>query len=224
MSMIARELISDTIPSVKTSDKVGRVLEWMGEFKVNQLPVVNHEQLLGLVTEEDLLDSESEDQPIGAVRLSLPETTCVFEDDHLYEVLKYASSLNLDALPVLRARDNTYLGVITKTDLVEESGRVLNVNEPGGIIVLNIPVRSYSLSEIGRICESNEAKVLSLTVNNSPDPTHLFVTLKLNIRELSRVIATFERFDYDISLVIFDAEQLDDYREKYENLLRYLDF
>jgi hypothetical protein len=39
---------------------------------------------------------------------------------------------------------------------------------------------------------------------------------------LSRVISTFERFEYEIALVVFDAEQLDDYRDRYENLLRYL--
>ena len=221
--MIARDFISDTVPSVKTSDKAGRVLEWMGEFKVRQLPVINHEQLLGMVTEDDLLDCESDDTPIGAVRLSLPETTFVYEDNHIYEVLKVSSSLKLDVLPVLNARDNHYLGVITNTDLIEFVGDILSVKEPGGIIVLQVPYNSYSLSEIGRICESNEAKVLSLTVRSRPqDPTRLLISLKLNIRELSRVISTFERFEYEISMVVFDAEQLDDYRERYENLLRYL--
>ncbi|MEM7035501.1 MAG: CBS domain-containing protein [Bacteroidota bacterium] len=222
--MIARDFISDTVPSVKTSDEAQRVIDWMGEFKVRQLPVVNHEQLLGLVTEEDLLDCESETTPIGGVRLSLPETTFVYEDNHIYEVIKVASLLKLDVLPVLSSRDNSYLGMVTNTDLIQFVGDILSVKEPGGIIVLQVPYNSYSLSEIGRICESNEAKVLSLTVRSDPrDPTLLYISIKLNIRELSRLISTFERFSYEVSLVVFDAEQLDDYRERYENLLRYLD-
>ena len=108
-------------------------------------------------------------------------------------------------------------------DLLEFVGSVLGVQEPGGIIVLRVPQNSYSLSEIGRLCENNDAKVLSLTATTLPsDPTHLYVSIKLNIRELSRVIATFERFEYEISQVIFDTEQLNDFRERYENLLRYL--
>ena len=220
--MIARNLISDTVPSLKTSDTARRVLDWMNEFKVNQLPVVNNEELLGLVTEDDLLEITDEDNPIGNVRLSLPEKTHVFEDAHIYDVLRVISLLNLDVLPVLKTRDNTFLGVITKHDVIQYMSDMLNVKEPGGIIILEVNVNSYHLSEIARLCESNDAKVLSLTVTNSPNPSRLYISVKLNIREMSRVIATFERFDYTIHNVVFDSEQLDDYKERYENLLRFL--
>lgn len=219
---LAKDLISDTVPSVKTSDHASRVLEWMSEFKVSQLPVVNHERLLGVISENDLLESGIEDEPIGAIRLSLPEQTHVHEDSHFYEILKMASLMQLDIVPVLSARDNSYTGAITKGDLLRHAAHMLNAEEPGGVIVVGVAQNSYSLSEIGRICESNDAKVLSLAVSNSPEPGKLYVTLKLNIRELSRLISTFERFQYEIPLVVFDAEQLDDYRERYENLLRYL--
>jgi acetoin utilization protein AcuB len=220
--LLAKDLITDTVPSVKTSDSANRVLEWMSEFKVNQLPVVNHERLLGIIGEQDLLESDVEDEPIGSMRLSLPEQTYVHEDSHFYDVLKMASIMKLDILPVLSVRDNTYLGAITKHDLLRRAAEFLNVEEPGGVIVLSVPLNSYSISEIGRICESNDAKIMSLSVGNSSEAGKLLVTIKLNIRELSRVISTFERFEYEISLVVFDAEQLDDYRERYENLLRYL--
>jgi acetoin utilization protein AcuB len=220
--LLAKDLITDTVPSVKTSDSANRVLEWMSEFKVNQLPVVNHERLLGIIGEQDLLESDVEDEPIGSMRLSLPEQTYVHEDTHFYDVLKMASIMKLDILPVLSVRDNTYLGAITKHDLLRRAAEFLNVEEPGGVIVLSVPLNSYSISEIGRICESNDAKIMSLSVGNSSEAGKLLVTIKLNIRELSRVISTFERFEYEISLVVFDAEQLDDYRERYENLLRYL--
>lgn len=220
--LLARDLITDTVPSVKTSDGAAHVLEWMGEFKVNQLPVVNNERLLGIIAEQDLLEVDDEDTPIGSLRLSLPEQTYVHEDSHFYDVLKMASIMNVDVLPVLSVRDNTYIGAITKSDLVRRASEFLNVEEPGGVIVLSVPLNSYSISEIGRICESNDAKILSLSVSNAPEVGKLFVTIKLNIRELSRVVSTFERFEYEIALVVFDAEQLDDYKERYENLLRYL--
>lgn len=220
--MIARDLISDTVPSLKTSDNAKRVLEWMGEFKVSQLPVVNNEELLGLVTEADLLDLEEENTPVGNIRLSLPEKTFVYEDAHIYDVIRLMNLLKIDVLPVLKTRDNHYLGIISQTDIIGYIGDVLNVKEPGGIIILEVPQHSYHLSEIARICESNDAKILSLTAGNSNNPANMRVSLKLNIRELSRVIATFERFDYQIMRVIFDAEQLDDYKEQYENLIRFL--
>ncbi len=220
--MIARDLISDTVPSLKTSDTAKRVLDWMNEFKVNQLPVVNNEELLGLITENDLLEISDEENPIGNVRLSLPEKTHVYEDAHIYDVIRVANMFHLDVLPVLKIRDNTFLGVITKDDIIESMARMLNVLEPGGIIILEVHQNSYHLSEIARLFESNDAKVLSLTVLSAPNPNRLHVSVKLNIREMSRVISTFERFDYTIHSVIFDSEQLDDYKERYENLIRFL--
>ena len=220
--MVARDLISDTVPSLKTSDTVSRVLEWMNEFKVAQLPVVNNEELLGMVDESDLLDLEDGDMPIGGIRLSLPEETYVYEDAHTFEVIRMASMLKLDVLPVLKSRDNHYLGVISKNDIVEHTGNLLNANEPGGIIVLEVAQNSYHLSQIARICENNDAKILSLTVQNAPNPAHLHVSIKLNIRELSRLMATFERFEYNVIQFVVDAQQNEYYQEQYESLIRYL--
>jgi acetoin utilization protein AcuB len=220
--LLAKNLITDTVPSVKTSDTANRVLEWMNEFKVSQLPVVNHERLLGIITEDDLLDSGDEDMPIGGIQLSLSEHTYVFEDSHFYDVVKMASLMKLDIIPVLSVSDHSFVGTITKDDLVKRAAEMLSAEEPGGIIVLHVPANSYSSSEIGRICESNDAKILSLSVSNSDEAGKLYVTLKLNIRELSRVISTFERFEYEISLVVVDTEQLNDFKESYENLIRYL--
>lgn len=220
--MTARQLITDTVPPVKTSDEVGRVLAWMNEFRVGQLPVVNHESLLGLVSEDDLAEIDDPHAPIGAVRLGLPESAFVFEDSHFYEVLKRASINQLEVLPVLSNDHNKYVGLITRRDIVNYAAQVLAVQEPGGIVVLEVAFNSYALSEIARLCEQNDAKILSLTVTNSPNPQKLYISIKLNVRELSRILATFERFNYEVALVVYDAEQLDDYRERYENLLRYL--
>lgn len=195
----------------------------MNEFKVAQLPVVNNEELLGLVDETDLLDLDDPEMPIGGIRLSLPQETYVYEDAHSFEVIRMASMLKLDVLPVLKSRDNHYLGIISKRDIVEHVGHLLNANETGGIIVLEVAQNSYHLSEIARICESNDAKILNLTVQNSPvDPSRLHVSIKLNIRELSRVLATFERFEYNVTHFVVDAQQNEYYQEQYESLIRYL--
>ncbi|MBK9447850.1 MAG: CBS domain-containing protein [Bacteroidetes bacterium] len=129
--LLAKDLITDTLPSIKTSDNATRVLEWMSEFKVAQLPVVNHERLLGIVSEEDLLNSGVEDLPIGAIHLSLPEKTFVYEDSHFYDVLKMASLMKLEILPVLSSRENnTFVGTITKSDLLKRAAEYLCVEEP----------------------------------------------------------------------------------------------
>ncbi|MGV3508327.1 MAG: CBS domain-containing protein [Sphingobacteriaceae bacterium] len=49
--MIAQQLLSDTIPALKTSDSIQKVLDRMAEFRVSHLPIVNHNQLLGIVSD-----------------------------------------------------------------------------------------------------------------------------------------------------------------------------
>lgn len=220
--MLAQQLITDSVPPVRTTDVIERVLVWMGEFKVANLPVVVDGQLVAIVSESELLDNGSAKQPISSLHLSLGKGTFVYEDSHFYEVLRVMAENNTDIVPVLNPANNHYQGLVTRESITRASASFLNATEQGGIIVLEVQHNSYSLSEIGRICESNDAKVLSLSVGNSLDPTKLLITLKLNLRDLSRTIASFERFEYEIPLVVFDSDQLDDYRERYENLLRYL--
>jgi CBS domain-containing protein len=219
--MLARDLIADSIPPVKTSDTAALVLDWIGEFKVAHLPIVNHENLLGLVSEEDLLEVEDLSLPVGNISLSIPTDAFVMENSHIFEAAKIMAHYKLDVVPVVDA-DKRYSGLITKSDLVQYLTDIVGAKEPGGVIELEVPLNNYMVSEIGRICESNDAKIISLTTTPTHDHSLLLVTIKLNIRELSRVVSTFQRFNYTIRGVVFDAEQIDDVRSNYENLLKYL--
>ncbi len=219
--MIVAQLISDRIPPVKPTDTAGKALAWMSQFGIRHLPVVDNGKLLGMIGEDDLLVASDPEVTIEKSGIALLTGSQVRMDHHIYEALKVMSLQKLDAISVIDY-DETYQGLVVSRDIVAFLAEALSVHEPGGVIILKISHNSYQLSEIARICESNGAKVLSLTLNNAPDPSSMFVTLKLNLRELTRLISTFERFDYEIASVIFDTDGLDEYRENYEALLRYL--
>ncbi|HRG42633.1 MAG TPA: CBS domain-containing protein, partial [Saprospiraceae bacterium] len=83
--MTAKELISQTIMPVQTSDTGDEVLRMMQVYHVRHLPIVNHVQLLGVVSEEDVLIHDT-DEAVGTYRLSFLRPFC-FRDDHLFEVM-----------------------------------------------------------------------------------------------------------------------------------------
>lgn len=219
--MTAQELISDRIPCLRTSDTGDKVMDWMEEFHVAQLPVVNERQFLGIVTETDVLEAESQDQPVGDYHLTLPNTLCVLGRQHVYDVLKMMAAWQLDILPVVDEERN-YIGMVTQQDLIRGLADVFGATEPGGIIILEIPHNSYNLSEIARIVESNDAKALSIYLTSSPDAAAYYVTIKVNISELTRLMNTFERFNYKVVMSFFDKAQLDDTQDRYNLLLRFL--
>ncbi len=218
--MIAKELVSQVIPPLKTSDSGTRCLAWMNEFHVRQMPIVNNQQFLGLVSEEDILDLNDPEQPLGNHKLSLFRPF-VYEHQHIYEVIKLTSELKLTLVPVVDSKEN-YVGIISPENLVEFLSRISAINDPGGIIVLELNEKDYVMSEIARIVESNDAKILSLYITSHQNSTKLEVTLKLNISDLRHVIATFERFEYHVKASYQESEYIDDLKDHYESLMKYL--
>jgi acetoin utilization protein AcuB len=218
--MIAKNLISNLIPPLKTSDTGEQAINWMQEFNVNHLPIVNNEQFLGLISEDDILDMNDLFEPIGNHQLSLFRPL-VKDKVHIYEVIKVASELSLTIIPVVDEKEN-YVGVITLQSLVQFFGTLNGLKENGGIVVLEMNKSDYSMSEIARLVESNDAIILSCYVSAHLETTKIEVTLKLNVADLKHVIATFERFNYIVAGSFQEAEYYDQLKDRFDSLMNYL--
>ena len=218
--MLAKNLIDDNILAAKTSDTGALALAWMDEYKVNHLPIVNHENYLGLISEEDIYACNIFDEPLGNHKLTL-NNPFVTENQHIFEVLKLATTLNLSLIPVLDSK-NSYLGVITFRKLLEKFTETTSINNIGGIIVLEINANDYSLSEIAQIVESNDTKILSLYITSHSNSTQMDVTLKLNRMDISPVLQTFNRYNYNVKTILAEQEINDDLKDRYDSLMKYL--
>jgi CBS domain-containing protein len=219
--MFAYELISDSIPALRTSDTVQKVYERMSEFRVNHLPIVNEKQFLGLVSDEDLIEVHDYNAPVGSLSLSL-HNPFVFEDQHIYDVIRIFYEQKLSLVPVLDVSKN-YKGLISINAMMEHVATITSVKEPGGIIILEINNRNNSLAHISQIVESDNAQILSSYVQSFPDSTKLEITLKLNRTDLSSIIASFLRYDYHIKATFNDIKSDDGTSDRYDQLMNYLD-
>ena len=218
--MIAKELISNDIAPLHTSDTALQALSWMEEYRVSHLPIVNNIDFLGLISEEDIYKISDFEEPVGNHLLSISKQY-VFGNQHLYDVIKTISSQHLTLLPVLN-ESRQYLGVITISDLVTSISEMAAVENPGGIIVLELNQNDYSLTEITQIIESNEAKILSLYITSHPDTTKIELTIKVNKMDIRPIIQTFNRYDYTIKASFAEAEYYDDLLDRYNSLMNYL--
>lgn len=219
--MLARDLISDSIPPLKTSDTVQKVLDRMAEFRVNHLPIVNEQQLLGLICEDDLIEIHDANLEIGGLNLSLRNFS-VFDDQHVYDVIRIVSELHLTIVPVID-RQKIYLGVITLSTLTEYFASLTSIKEPGSIIVLEISNRDNSLAHVAQIVESENAQILSSYITSYSDSTKLELTLKLNRTEISAIIASFLRYNYTVKATFNDAKADEGTQDRYDQLMNYLD-
>ncbi len=81
----------------------------------------------------------------------------------------------------------------------------------------------FAISEISRIVESNDCHILHLNTTIDPSSGILTVTLHTNKREISSVVASFERYDYEV-VHSFGTEKFENEIESnYQNLMNYLD-
>ncbi len=219
--MIAKDLISEIIPSLKTSDTGQTALNWMEIFRISHLPIVNNQDFLGLISDTDIYDTNQPDEPIGNHELTLLKPY-VTDDQHLFEVIGLAAQLRLTVVPVLDNK-NHYMGVITTNDLIRYIAGISSMDQPGGILVLELIEQDYSLSQIAQIVEGNNIKIMSMYITSPPESTRLEVTLKVNTTDLLALIKTFERYNYDVKTWVTTNDSIDKfYSERFDLLMKYL--
>jgi hypothetical protein len=119
-------------------------------------------------------------------------------------------------------RQEQYLGSISAQDLLELLAHSTGVKEPGAVLVLEMDANSYVLSQIAQIVESNQAKILNLFINSDPDSTKIQVSIKINQQNLSAIIRTFERYDYQVLASYQDQNQPNELHERFDELMHYL--
>lgn len=194
--MIASSLLSNVVPVLKKDDTCAQALGWMDLFRVSHLPVLEGETYVGLLSDEIMYTHGSIHDTIGM--LDIPrEMTFVYEDVHMYDVIGVASSRLLSVVPVLN-RKEVYQGSILLTDILHNIDKLLCIDDPGGIIVLEVNKIDYSLAEVAQIVEYNEAKVLSCYVTCMPDSNKVEITLKVNTARIEPILDTFIRYRYVI--------------------------
>ena len=220
--MIASSLLSNVVPVLKKDDTCAQALGWMDLFRVSHLPVLEGETYVGLLSDEIMYTHGSIHDTIGM--LDIPrEMTFVYEDVHMYDVIGVASSRLLSVVPVLN-RKEVYQGSILLTDILHNIDKLLCIDDPGGIIVLEVNKIDYSLAEVAQIVEYNEAKVLSCYVTCMPDSNKVEITLKVNTARIEPILDTFIRYRYVIKNTFVSGEEVnEEMRDRYGQLLKFME-
>jgi acetoin utilization protein AcuB len=219
--MLTVELINNSIPRLRLQDTVAKALQLTADYKATHLPVVADGKLLGLIGEEDLLDAGSEKMTLDMLQGHLVPAF-VAENAHFLTAVGVATQFDTNMVPVV-TEEKELLGAITTADLLRALGNFAGVSEIGGIIVLEMERSQFAISEISRIVESNDATILHLNTTVQPDTGMFTVTLHLNKKEIAAVVATFERYEYDV-IYFFGNEQFEnEIHSNYRHLMNYLD-
>lgn len=218
--MYAASLISYSVPPLKLSDTGVKAQIWMNDFHVRHLPVVKDGKLLGILSEDEVLNFMNADSTIEDGQPELIHQF-VSAKKHLYDIMKLVVNFNLTTIPVLNDAGD-YLGLITVEDLIKKLADTGSITLPGGVLVLEMAPRDYSLSEIARIIEMENATILSSFISSPYGTDNLELTLKLNKEDLKHIVATLERFEYNVKSSFYESDYIDSLQDRYDELMRYL--
>jgi acetoin utilization protein AcuB len=213
---IAR-ILSPDIPVLNPTDTVGRALEIMQDNYLRQLPLVADDNYLGLAQEQDLTDLDDETTLGGA---NIAYKPAIKLGTHVLEALRLMSQMNLTILPVVDI-DDKYSGAISQATILHFFSEHSGIENPGGIIVLEIEPRNYSLYQIARICENEDIIVINSQLYTNPNGV-MEVTLKTNKSSLDALVSSFERHEYKVIEVHGDPKGREDLMDKYNLLMNYL--
>jgi len=218
--LLNKEIISASIPSLHLNDPVSQALDLMADFHVTHLPVVVEDKLAGLVSEDALLNVEDDSIRLAQLQGSFSRIAA-HADAFFFEAVQMVNESALTVVPVVTG-EAEYIGAITATDLLRQLGRTSGVNDTGGIIVLEMEKVSFSFSEISKLVETNDAQITQLNTYPDASSGSFYITLRINKLEISDIIATFQRYEYQVKYYFGEELYENELRSNYDHLMNYL--
>ena len=218
--MLIRDVQSQTIPYLHLKDKVYDVLQMMNDAHIAHLPVTEGDKYVGLISEDDLLQAPDENMPISGIMEVFP-TPSIQQDEHFLKAMQVAVENGITVVPIIEENGDIY-GTVTYSDLLRQASEFMSVNDPGGLIVLEMDSQKYSFNEISRLVETNDSQITQLNTYTDTQTGLMQVTIKINKMEVSDIVATFQRYDYNVKHYFGEELYENELKSNYDNLMNYL--
>ncbi len=218
--MLTGELRSQNLPYLHLQDKVFQALQLMNDNQVTHLPIVDGEKYVGIVSEDDLLQVDNDHTSLDLLQQSFGNSS-VKSNEHFLKAIQLAAENGLSVVPVVND-ENDLVGAVSYNDLLKNASEFMSLNEPGGLIVLEMESNQYSFNEISKLVETNDAQITQLNTSNDAETGMMQVTIRINKPEVSDIVATFQRYEYNIKYYFGEELYANELRNNYDNLMNYL--
>ena len=175
---------------------------------------------VGLISEDDLLQASDENMAISGIMEVFP-TPSILQNEHFLKAMQVAVENGITVVPIIEENGDIY-GTVTYSDLLRQASEFMSVNDPGGLIVLEMDSQKYSFNEISRLVETNDSQITQLNTYTDTQTGMMQVTIKINKMEVSDIVATFQRYDYNVKHYFGEELYENELKSNYDNLMNYL--
>lgn len=211
--MLVKNRMSTQLLTVKEDTPVLEATELMRKNGVRRLPVVKGENVVGIVTEDDLLRVS----PSTATSLSVfevnyllskltvkdamtKEVILVDPDATLEEAALIMREKNVGALPVVK--DGKLVGIITESNIFDAFIELMGLKETGARVTIATEDRIGVLAEVTEIIKSFGVNIISMAAMHRPDdlPERVKgeVVLRLDTKSPEQLLKEIEKRGYKV--------------------------
>lgn len=140
MASQVREVMTARVTTVRPETTLRQAARIMRDEDIGSIPVVQGEQLLGMVTDRDIVIRALADGDDRILQLTVgdvmtPDVQCCFDDQNVGDVLKEMGDQQIRRLPVVD-KERHLVGIVSLGDLSREarpkqSGKALgDISQP----------------------------------------------------------------------------------------------
>ncbi|MGD8465818.1 MAG: CBS domain-containing protein [Anaerolineae bacterium] len=189
--MLVKDRMSSHPLTIAADESISRTHKYMQEQKVRHLPVVDTSgEMIGLVTEDDLLKAE----PSSATLLSvweihdllarikvqdvmIKDVITTTEDTPIEEAAHLMLDHKIGCLPVLR--EGRLMGIITESDIFRTFMELFAARRRGLRITMAAPDQEGQLAKIAQAVADQGGHITACGTFEAQDPTKWGVVLKV---------------------------------------------
>jgi acetoin utilization protein AcuB len=158
------------------------------------LPVVDaDENLIGIVSEKDLLRAKCDDT---VEKMMTQDVITVTEYTALEDAARIMADHKISSLPVMR--DGKLVGIITETDLFQIFLELLGAREAGVRLTMLVPEEKGILASLTREIAQMGGNIVALSTFRGEDPTNRMVTVKVADAPTDKLLAIMEALGMEI--------------------------
>lgn len=220
--MLTDQYINNSIQALKVTDDIDLAINYMEDCQVHFLPVLNGLDLVNYVELNQLYNLNDSKMSLSDLPLYAPVLPFLTLGQHLMSVLAYLKSMDLPLLAVLNEAGE-YLGLLQAKDIGEAMSKSLSIKQGGSILVIKIKPQDYALSELSRVIEYAEAKIIGLLIFEIEGQEDLELHVKLNTSSLANCLSALERHGYHVAQYFNREDSQEDLDSRYANLMKFID-
>lgn len=220
ISMTVEDFLTTNIKPVKVNSSLLDTLNSLEEYRTAHLPVIYPDGTLAGNISYKKLTSELDIEKNTSTEML--DDFYINKNEPFIASLSKFSKHHTDIIPVVD-NQKKYIGYISSHVLITELAQSPYFSEHFIWAEIQNSNNKFAISEITQIIEYHNAKNFGIIIHHQ-DKNTTSAYIKVQVENIESLSETFERFGYIIHIFKKENDYSDLLNDRYNNLLRYIEF